>query len=97
MRSSRSEAAAREPSFPRKQDTFPDLPRRIIRKTWRIWSGACFAVVLLAVFAQRLLAQINLADWTHVRQWTNLALLARVARLSRYSWHGAVHVFQEFA
>jgi len=58
MRSSPSEAAAREPSFPRKQDTFPDLRRRIIRKTWRIWSGACFAVVLLAVFAQPLLAQI---------------------------------------
>jgi exosortase C (VPDSG-CTERM-specific) len=31
------------------------------RKTWRFWSGACFAIVLLAAFAQPLLALINYA------------------------------------
>jgi len=31
------------------------------RKRWRIWSGGCFAIVLLAAFAQPLLALINYA------------------------------------
>lgn len=31
------------------------------KKTWRIWAGACFAIALLAVFAQPLLALINYA------------------------------------
>ena len=31
------------------------------RKTWWFWSGACFAIVLLAAFAQPLLALINYA------------------------------------
>ena len=31
------------------------------RKRWRFWSGACFAIVLLAAFAQPLLALINYA------------------------------------
>jgi exosortase C (VPDSG-CTERM-specific) len=30
-------------------------------KLWRLWSGACFAIVLLAAFGQRLLALINYA------------------------------------
>ena len=29
------------------------------RKRWRLWSGACFAIVLLAAFAQPLLALMN--------------------------------------
>ena len=31
------------------------------RKTWRFWSGACFAIVLLAAFAQPLLTLTNYA------------------------------------
>lgn len=31
------------------------------QKRWRLWSGACFAIVLLAAFAQPLLALINYA------------------------------------
>jgi exosortase C (VPDSG-CTERM-specific) len=31
------------------------------KKTWRIWAGACFAIALLGVFAQPLLALINYA------------------------------------
>jgi exosortase C (VPDSG-CTERM-specific) len=31
------------------------------RKLWRFWSGACFAIVLLAAFAQPLLALMNYA------------------------------------
>ena len=31
------------------------------RKTWRFWSGACFAIVLLAAFARPLLALVNYA------------------------------------
>ena len=31
------------------------------RKTWRFWSGCCFAIVLLAAFARPLLALVNYA------------------------------------
>ena len=31
------------------------------RKMWRFWGGACFAIVLLAAFAESLLALINYA------------------------------------
>ncbi len=31
------------------------------RKTWRFWSGGCFAIVLLAAFARPLLALVNYA------------------------------------
>jgi len=54
-------AAARETVIPMRTANISSSTPSNDKKTWRIWSGACFAVVLLAVFAQPLLALINYA------------------------------------
>ena len=61
MSSSTDEAAARETVIPMRTANISRSTALNHRKRWRIWSGACFAVVLLAVFAQPLLALINYA------------------------------------
>jgi exosortase C (VPDSG-CTERM-specific) len=54
-------AAARETVIPMRTVNISRSTASNQRKTWRIWSGACFAVVLLAVSARPLLALINYA------------------------------------
>src|SRR2546430_12760688 len=54
-------AAARETVIPMQTANISRSTPSNHRKTWRIWSGACFAIELLAVFAQPLLALINYA------------------------------------
>ena len=61
MPSSPNEAAARETIIPAQTGHVSDLRRPSHRKTWRFWSGACFAIVLLAAFARPLLTLINYA------------------------------------
>ena len=61
MPASPNGAAARETLIPMQTANISRSTPSNHRKTWRIWSGACFAVVLLAVFAQPLLALINYA------------------------------------
>src|SRR5437867_3280930 len=61
MPSSPNEAAAREIIVPTETGYIPGSSRPNHRKTWRFWSGGCFAIVLLAAFAQPLLALINYA------------------------------------
>jgi exosortase C (VPDSG-CTERM-specific) len=61
MSSSTDEAAARETVIPMQTANISRSTPSNHRKRWRIWTGACFAVVLLAVFAQPLLALINYA------------------------------------
>ena len=54
-------AAARETVIPMQTGNVSRSTLPNHRKRWRFWRGACFAVVLLAVFAQPLLALINYA------------------------------------
>jgi exosortase C (VPDSG-CTERM-specific) len=61
MPASPNGAAARETVIPMRTANISRSTPSNHRKTWRIWSGACFAVVLLAVFAQPLVALINYA------------------------------------
>jgi len=39
------------------------------RKTWRFWTGACFAIVLLAAFARPLLALMNYAAGSELHSY----------------------------
>src|SRR5437773_731625 len=61
MPSSPNEAAARETIIPTETAYIPGSGRPNHRKTWRFWSGGCFAIVLLAAFARPLLVLINYA------------------------------------
>ena len=56
MPSSPNEAAASETIIPAQTGNTSESTSPNHRKRWRFWSGACFAIVLLAVFAQPLLA-----------------------------------------
>jgi exosortase C (VPDSG-CTERM-specific) len=59
MLNSPNEAAARKIIIPtRTEDVSEATPPRQKQK-WRFWSGACFAIVLLAAFARPLLALIS--------------------------------------
>jgi exosortase C (VPDSG-CTERM-specific) len=61
MHLSPNDAAGRETIIPTRTVNIPKSTRPNHRKTWRFWSGAGFAIVLLAAFAQPLLALINYA------------------------------------
>ena len=61
MPPSPNEAAARETILPTQTGNISESTPRNHRKMWRLWSGACFAMVLLAAFGQPLLALINYA------------------------------------
>jgi len=62
MLSSPNEAAASEPVIRMQTgNTSAEPISPTHRKAWPIWSGACFAIVLLAVFGQPLLSLINYA------------------------------------
>jgi exosortase C (VPDSG-CTERM-specific) len=56
-----NEAAARETMIPAQTGRVPESIASSHRKTWRFWSGACFAIVLVAAFAQPLLVLIRYA------------------------------------
>jgi exosortase C (VPDSG-CTERM-specific) len=56
-----NEAAARETMIPAQTGHVSESIASSHRKRWRFWSGACFAIVLLAAFARPLLALINYA------------------------------------
>ena len=59
MSSSQNEAAAREITASTRPANLSESARLRQKQKWRFWSGACFAIVLLAVFAQPLLALIS--------------------------------------
>jgi exosortase C (VPDSG-CTERM-specific) len=61
MPPSPNETAARETIIPAQTGNISGSAPPNHRKMWRFWSGAGFAIVLLAVFAQSLLALINYA------------------------------------
>ncbi len=61
MSSAKEQGAARETIVPAKTEHLPGSMALSHRKTWRFWTGACFAALLLAAFAQPLLALINYA------------------------------------
>jgi exosortase C (VPDSG-CTERM-specific) len=61
MPSSPNEAAARESVIPVQAEKIPGSPTLNYRKMWRFWSGACFAVVLLAAFGQPIWVLANYA------------------------------------
>src|SRR5438046_4411345 len=68
-----NEAAARETMIPTQAANLPPgstSPDR--RKMWRVWSGACFAVVLLAVFARPLLSLIGYAATSELHSYALL-------------------------
>jgi exosortase C (VPDSG-CTERM-specific) len=61
MSSSQQDAAAREIiTLTRTGNICASTPPKQ-RQRWRLWGGACFAIVLLAAFAQPLMALINYA------------------------------------
>jgi len=61
MRSSPSGTAARKITVPTRTENISESTPSRQKQKWRFWSGAGFAIVLLAVFAQPLLALINYA------------------------------------
>jgi exosortase C (VPDSG-CTERM-specific) len=61
MPPSPNEAAARETIIPTQTGNVPGSTPLKHRKLWRFFWGACFAIVLLAAFAQPLLVLVNYA------------------------------------
>src|SRR5437899_8055297 len=61
MPSSPNEAPASETIIPTETGHIPGSSRPKHRKTWRFWSGGCFAIVVLAAFARPLFGLINYA------------------------------------
>jgi exosortase C (VPDSG-CTERM-specific) len=61
MHSSIDKAVARESRIPTQAGRVSASTLTKKKKMWRIWAGACFAIALLGVFAQPLLALINYA------------------------------------
>ena len=59
MLNSPNEAAARKIIIPTRTEDVSEATPPKQKQKWRFWSGACFAIVLLAVFAQPLLALLN--------------------------------------
>jgi exosortase C (VPDSG-CTERM-specific) len=61
MHRSQNAAAVRKTIIPRQtEDVSGSIPSNHL-KTWQFWSGACFAIVLLAAFVKPLLALISYA------------------------------------
>ena len=69
MPPSPNETAARETIIPTQTGNVSGSAPPNHRKMWRFWSGACFAIVLLAVFAQSLLALINHAAGSQLHSY----------------------------
>jgi len=61
MPSSPNEAAASETIVPTETGYIPGSSPPNHRKTWRFWSGCCFAIMLLAAFARPLFGLVNYA------------------------------------
>jgi exosortase C (VPDSG-CTERM-specific) len=61
MPSSPNEAAASETIIPAQTGNTSEFTSPNHRTRWRFWSGGCFVIVLLAAFAQPLLALMNYA------------------------------------
>jgi exosortase C (VPDSG-CTERM-specific) len=61
MLQSPKEAAASETIIPAQTENTSESTSPNYRTRWRFWSGGCFAIVLLAAFAQPLLALMNYA------------------------------------
>jgi exosortase C (VPDSG-CTERM-specific) len=61
MRRSPNDAAARPTVIPTRTGNASRSTPSNHRKMWRFWSGTCFAIVLLAAFAQPLLELVNYA------------------------------------
>ena len=76
-------AAARDTIIPMQTGNVSRSTLPNHRKTWRIWSGACFAVVLLAVFAQPLLALINYAAGSQLYSYILLVPFVSAFDLAR--------------
>src|SRR5439155_18642297 len=77
-------AAARETVIPMRTANISRSTPSNHRKTWRIWNGACFAVELLAVFAQPLLALINYAAGSQLYSYILLVPFVSAFDLARY-------------
>jgi exosortase/archaeosortase family protein len=59
MRSSPSGTAAREITVPTRTENISESTPSRQKQKWRFWSGVCFAIVLLVVFARHLLMLIS--------------------------------------
>jgi exosortase C (VPDSG-CTERM-specific) len=59
MRSSPSGSAAREIAVPSRPENISEPTTSRQKQKWRIWSGICFAIVLLLVFARPLLMLVS--------------------------------------
>jgi|SRR5262245_16139239 len=61
MQLSSQETAARESMIPKQTGSSSEVTALAHRKVWRLWSGACFAILLLAAFAHPLLTLMKYA------------------------------------
>src|SRR5437667_11593213 len=69
MPPSPNETAAREIMIPAQTGHVSESIASSHKKTWRFWSGACFAIVLLAAFARPLLALMNYAAGSELHSY----------------------------
>ncbi|PYK24069.1 MAG: hypothetical protein DME59_14915 [Verrucomicrobia bacterium] len=60
MPTTRNEALARD-IIPVQKEKLPGPASPVHRNTWRLWSGVCFAIALVTLFAHPLLALVNYA------------------------------------
>jgi exosortase C (VPDSG-CTERM-specific) len=64
-----NEAAARETMIPAQTRHVSESIAPSHRKTWRFWTGACFAIVLLAAFARPLVMLIRYAAGSELHSY----------------------------
>jgi exosortase C (VPDSG-CTERM-specific) len=69
MRSSQNGAAARETIIPTRPGDISGSASLKQKRKWRFWSGACFTIVLLAVFARPLLFLLNYAAGSNLHSY----------------------------
>jgi exosortase C (VPDSG-CTERM-specific) len=75
MPPSPDEAAARETIIATQTGNVSGFTPPTQSQKWRFWSGACFAVVLLAAFARPLLVLVNYAAWSQLYSYILLVPL----------------------
>ena len=72
MSSPRNTAATRQISVATRSANIPESPRPSQNQRWRLWSGLCFAIVVLVVFARPLLMLISYAAESQLHSYVLL-------------------------
>jgi exosortase C (VPDSG-CTERM-specific) len=72
MSSPQNTAGARQASVATRSANIPESPRPTQNERWRLWSGICFAIVLLVVFARPLLMLVSYVAGSQLHSYTLL-------------------------